>query len=635
MARSRFWRSLHALRICLAVLTIIAMTLAFGHGADCLALIAKANFGPALLSSVTRFSIVGAIAVLVILMLTALLGRAYCSVVCPLGILQDVFGALLFWRKNRPQPRLFLLRKGVGVSVWSIAFIGGWAIGLRFLDPYTIFGAIAAYGWLPALVLLALVAWRRRFFCNSFCPVGALLACTSVHAPFGLRFTERCVKCGKCVTVCPAGCLDPKAGTIDNGRCIRCLACASACPFGAITYGHNPGFRFPTRRKALTVGGVLAGGAAVGVAAHFVSPSIIENAIRRKNVICPPGAGDAARFASKCTDCRLCVTQCPTEVIKPAGVAGIVHLDYATTGAQCKFDCKRCTEVCPTGALLPLTLAEKQRTRLGLAVIDTQRCRAFNGESCEVCAPVCPAHALHLVRREDNSVVPEVDAERCIGCGACRSACPMEPKAIAVVPPEDGKQTLVPPLPTPHYDVICPPGAGSPQRLRSLCTDCNLCVANCLPQVIQPAGEKGIIHLAFDKGMCEDYCTTCGNVCPTGAITPLDLAIKQRTRLGLAVLEPSICVAFSTENSCGACAEHCPTGALRMKPDAEGHLVPMLTTELCIGCGSCEYPCPIRPIKAIRVHPLTDGVQVLATDRNEYFKATEPTPAPTSDAWLI
>ena len=453
------------------------------------------------------------------------------------------------------------------------------------------------------------------------------MACTSVHAPFGLRFTERCVKCGKCVTVCPAGCLDPKAGTIDNGRCIRCLACASACPIGAITYGHNPGFRFPTRRKALRVGGVLAGGTAIGLASRTV------RLVPGPNAVCPPGAGSAQRFFAKCTDCRLCITNCPTGVLKIPGSVGMVHLESDT--AKCQFDCKRCVEVCPTGALLPLTLAEKQRTRLGLAVIDTQRCRAFNGESCEVCAPACPAHALHMVRREDNSIVPEVNAERCIGCGACRSACPMEPKAIVVVPPEDDKQTLVPPLPTPHYDVICPPGAGSPQRLRSLCTDCNLCVANCLPQVIQPAGEKGIIHLAFDKGMCEDYCTTCGNVCPTGAISPLDLAIKQRTRLGLAVIEPSICVAFSTENACGACAEHCPTGALRMKPDAEGHLVPMLTTELCIGCGSCEYPCPIRPIKAIRVHPLTDGVQVLATDRNEYFKATEPTPAPTSDAWLI
>ena len=211
----------------------------------------------------------------------------------------------------------------------------------------------------------------------------------------------------------------------------------------------------------------------------------------------------------------------------------------------------------------------------------------------------------------------------------------MEPKAIAVVPPKDGKQTLVPPLPTPHYDVICPPGAGSPQRLRSLCTDCNLCVAKCIGQVLQPADEVGIVHLKFDAGMCEYYCTTCGEVCPTGAISPLDLAIKQRTRLGLAVIEPSICVAFSTENACGACAEHCPTGALRMKPDAEGHLVPMLTTELCIGCGSCEYPCPVRPVKAIRIHPLADGVQVLATDPHEYFKPTEPMPEPASDEWLI
>lgn len=627
MARSRFWRGLRTIRVCLAALSVIAMTLAFGHGADCLALLAKANFGPALLAVAARFSIVGAIAVIAILVLTSLLGRAYCSVVCPLGILQDVFGALLFWRKNRPQPRLFLLRKGLGVTVWAIALLGGWAIALRFFDPYTIFGSIAAGGWLPLLVIAALTFWRRRLFCNSLCPVGALLACGSSMAPLGFRFTERCIKCGKCVQVCPAGCLDPKTATFDNGRCIRCLACAATCPVDAIAYGRNPGFRVPGRREALIGGSLVAGGVAVGLASRTV------RLVPGPNAVCPPGAGSAQRFFAKCTDCRLCITNCPTGVLKPPGAAGMVHLEPDT--AKCQFDCKRCVEVCPTGALLPLTLAEKQRTRLGLAVIDTQRCRAFNKDLCEACAPACPAHALHMVRREDNSIVPVVDAERCIGCGACRSVCSMEPKAIAVVPPKDGKQTLVPPLPTPHYDVICPPGAGSPQRLRSLCTDCNLCVAKCIGQVLQPADEVGIVHLKFDAGMCEYYCTTCGEVCPTGAISPLDLAIKQRTRLGLAVIEPSICVAFSTENACGACAEHCPTGALRMKPDAEGHLVPMLTTELCIGCGSCEYPCPVRPVKAIRVHPLADGVQVLATDPHEYFKPTEPTPEPASDEWLI
>lgn len=642
MARSRFWRGLRTIRVCLAALSVIAMTLAFGHGADCLALLAKANFGPALLAVAARFSIVGAIAVIAILVLTSLLGRAYCSVVCPLGILQDVFGALLFWRKNRPQPRLFLLRKGLGVAVWAIALLGGWAIALRFFDPYTIFGSIAAGGWLSLLVIAALTFWRRRLFCNSLCPVGALLACGSSMAPLGFRFTERCVKCGKCVTVCPAGCLDPKQGVIDNGRCIRCLACASVCPFGAITYRRNAGFRLPTRREALTVGGLLAGGAAVGTAAHFVSPTIVTNAIRGKSVICPPGAGDSVRFASKCTDCRLCVTQCPTEVIKPAGVAGVIHLDY-NTGAQCKFDCKRCTEVCPTGALLLITLGEKQRTRLGLAVINESRCRAHTGsDDCGHCIRACPAHALSMVRDEATGEFgPKVDTARCIGCGACQAVCPAEPtKAIIVQPPTNGAQTVLAPLPRPDFTeamahAICPPGAGTPQRLLDRCINCNLCVSECIGQVLQPAGEVGIVHLTFDKGMCEYYCTTCGEVCPTGAISPLDLAIKQRTRLGLAVIEPSICVAFSTENACGACAEHCPTGALRMKPDAEGHLVPMLTTELCIGCGSCEYPCPVRPIKAIRIHPLADGVQVLATDPHEYFKPTEPTPEPASDEWLI
>ena len=627
MARSRFWRGLRIVRVCLAALSVIAMTLAFGHGADCLALLAKLNFGPALLSVAARFSVVGAVAVVAILVLTSLLGRAYCSVACPFGILQDALGVLFLWRKNRPQPRLLVLRKGLGVTIWAIALLGGWAIALRFFDPYTIFGAIVAGGWLPLAAIAALTFWRRRLFCNSLCPVGALLACGSSMAPLGFRFTERCIKCGKCVQVCPTGCLDPKTATFDNGRCIRCLACTATCPVDAIAYGRNPGFRVPGRREALIGGGLVAGGVAVGLASRTIRLEPGPNAI------CPPGAGSAQRFFTKCTDCRLCITNCPTGVLKTPGTVGMVHLESDV--AKCQFDCKRCVEVCPTGALLPLTLAEKQRTRLGLAVIDTQRCQAFNGEQCEACAPACPAHALHMVRREDNSIVPEVDTELCIGCGACRSVCPMEPKAIAVVPPQDGKQTLAPPLPMPHYDVICPPGTGSPQRLRSLCTDCNLCVAKCIGQVLQPAGEAGIIHLTFDKGMCEYYCTTCGEVCPTGAITPLDLAIKQRTRLGLAVLEPSICVAFSTENACGACAEHCPTGALRMKPDAEGHLVPMLTTELCVGCGSCEYPCPVRPVKAIRIHPLTDGVQVLATDPHEYFKPAAPAPEPTSDEWLI
>lgn len=485
MARSRVWRTLRVARIVLAALALAATTLAFGYAADLvallahwwegaplpeetegLALVAQANLGPALMAAAARLSCFGVAAVAAILAATALLGRAYCAVVCPLGILQDVLGMLFFWRRNRPQPRLLLLRKGLGVAVWAVALVGGWTIGLRFLDPFTVYGAIAAGAWLPLLLIALLTLWRRRVFCNSLCPVGALLACGSAMAPLGLRLTDKCVKCGKCVSVCPTGCLDPKTATLDNGRCVRCLNCAAICPVGAITYGRNPGFRIPGRRAALRAGALVAGGAALGLAARAAKPLY-------------PAYGPRTRVAT---------------------------------------------------------------------------------------------------------------------------------------------------------EGIYPPGAGSRQRFLTKCTDCRLCVTHCIGHVIQPAGTFGAVHLTFDNGMCEFYCNRCAEVCPTGALLPLDLKTKQRTRLGRAEIDLAICIAGTEGFECGACAEHCPTGALRMKEDAEGIRIPTLNHDLCIGCGSCEYPCPTRPIKAVRVWPV--DIQTLAADPAEVFKPTEPE-QPASDEWLI
>ncbi len=488
MARSSFWRTLRWVRVAVAGLSLAAVTLAFGAAADLLALmarwgleslefsaesaeglavVAKTQFGPALMAVGARFSVGAGVTVALVLLLTALLGRAYCSVACPLGVLQDVLGMLFFWRRNRPQPRLLLLRKGLGVAVWAMALVGGWTLALRFLDPYTLFGRIAAWFWLPLVVLALLTFWRRRFFCNSFCPVGALLACGTALAPLGFRFTDRCVKCGKCVAACPVGCLDPKTATFDNGRCIRCLACVAICPVDAIAYGRNPGFRVPGRRAFVRAGALLAGGAAVGMAARKAVPL------------------------------------------------------YSAYGP-----------------------------RTGVA--------------------------------------------------------------------KEG---------------IYPPGAGSRQRFLSKCTDCGLCVKHCVGKVLQPAGTFGAVHLTFDEGMCEFYCKRCIEVCPTGALLPLDLKTKQRTRLGLAALDLGICVAATEGFDCGACAEHCPTGALRMKEDADGIRIPTLDTRLCIGCGSCEHPCPVRPIKAVRVWPV--DVQTLAADPAEIFKSSEPENTGSSDEWLI
>lgn len=460
-------RALYPLRLTLAALSLALTTLAFGFAGDALTFLVKAQFGPALMSVGAHLAVTGGLCVALWLLATLCFGRLFCSIGCPLGIAQDLLGTLFFWRKNRPQPRWVALRKGLGVAVWSAALVGGWTLGLRFLEPWTLFGAILSGAWLPAVLIAAAVYWRRRSFCNSLCPVGALLACGAAMAPAGLRFGKACIRCGKCVKACPTGCLDPQRGVVDNGRCVRCMACVQACPVGAIEFGRNPGFRMPERRRLVRAGLCLLGGGVVGLVA-------------RKT--------------------------------------------------------------------LPLYSAYGPRARVAL-------------------------------------------------------------------------------------EGIYPPGAGSRQRFLSKCTDCRLCIQHCVGQVIQPAGTFGAVHLTFNKGMCEFNCKRCSEVCPTGALVPMTLAQKQRTRLGLAEVNLSLCVAAKRGFECGACAEHCPTGALRMKEDARGVRIPVLDTRLCIGCGSCEHPCPVRPIKAVRVWPIE--VQVQAADPAEVFRPEAEPETAAGDEWLI
>ena len=101
----------------------------------------------------------------------------------------------------------------------------------------------------------------------------------------------------------------------------------------------------------------------------------------------------------------------------------------------CSYGCNKCTEVCPNDAIAPLSLEQKRRTQIGLAIYDPSRCVIVNdGVHCGACAGNCPVGAIQMI---ENPVVtgqhlPKVDAMKCIGCGACEYACPGMPKAIYV-----------------------------------------------------------------------------------------------------------------------------------------------------------------------------------------------------------
>lgn len=154
---------------------------------------------------------------------------------------------------------------------------------------------------------------------------------------------------------------------------------------------------------------------------------------------------------------------------------------------------------------------------------------------------------------------------------------------------------------------VCPPGAESIDRYLSRCTACHLCVSACPTHVLQPAGlDYGFSgwlrpHLDYSKSFCNYDCLRCAEVCPDGAITLLALADKQLTRIGRATFVQKLCVVDKDGTDCAACSEHCPTKAVHTVPFRNGLRLPEMNNDLCIGCGACEFACPVTPEKAITV----------------------------------
>ena len=436
-------------RIAAAALFAVVFATAF-LGCFTFARAMRIEFAPTLLRCVASFTF-GALATLLALLLaTWLFGRFYCAALCPLGIWQDAVGRLSR-RQGRPEPdrpriRYFILG-------FSFSALVGWALPFMVLDPYSNAGRIVAGGFTlggvaPFVLITALAVWKKRLYCTTFCPVGTLLGLTAARGLFRLGFTDKCVKCGACVKSCPAGCIDPAAGTLDNERCVRCLNCLSVCRLGGVEFTarrrrvetpaaepeEKPAPPDPARREFIANVFSFIEGALLGVVfTRFAAiPTLVGKMTREPGtgLILPPGAGDEARFTMKCTACQLCTANCPAGIIVPApGGYGPVRLDLSR--GACRYDCDKCSAVCPTGALLPLGLEKKRRTKIARAKFDATRCIVCQElKKCGKCAAACKAGAIAL---RGKLGVPKLDIEKCIGCGACQAACPAKPdKAMTV-----------------------------------------------------------------------------------------------------------------------------------------------------------------------------------------------------------
>lgn len=495
MRRSRLKR----LRVAAALAFLVSTSLLFLDfrevGAVRLAdAVVYLQFVPSLLDFLDNAALAAA-GCLAVLLVTLLFGRVYCSTVCPFGTLQDAISRATGRRRSGfalTKPHNMLRYTLLTLTV--LLFLVGSGLLVNLLDPFSNFGRILSNLARPALIavnnalapmfeafgshavyrvrwpviapasiaaattMLLLAGWlsarHGRLYCNTICPVGALLGLVSKLSPVRIRFeADMCRECGRCERVCKAACIDFKQKQVDVSRCVSCYNCLSACPDNVLhlrtasTPKARTGNKASGRRKfiiALATGGL--GLAATGVEAAlppgFVPSRPTTIPENRTGPASPPGSMSIAHFTAKCTACHLCVSACPSRVLVPSvldyGPSGIMQPKMGFASAHCNYDCTICSQICPSGAILPLTKKQKHRTQIGKAHFIKKNCVVYTDETnCGACSEHCPTKAVRMVPYENAKgrklVIPEVNRKICVGCGGCEHACPTRPyRAIFV-----------------------------------------------------------------------------------------------------------------------------------------------------------------------------------------------------------
>lgn len=465
---------LRKIRLTLAVVFFAIITLLFldftGTIHAWFGWMAKIQFLPAVLALN-----VGIIVLLILL--TLVFGRVYCSVICPMGVFQDVISWLSGQRKKKKyrfsySPAKNILRYTV-LTLFVIAVIAGIGSFVALLAPYSSYGRIAnnlfapIYQWgnnvfayfaeraesyafyetsvwmksLPTFVIavvtfiaIVVLAWRNgRTYCNTICPVGTVLGFLSRFALFRISIdTEKCNACGLCSRKCKAACIDGKRHTVDYSRCVACMDCLDTCKHGAISYRW---FKLETQTKnAEQTRSVDKEQINEARRSFLTTTAILATATTLKAQEKKVDGGLAAIEDKK-------IPKRATPILPPGALNARDFARHCTA-------CQLCVSVCPNEVLRPSTDLMK------LMQPEMSYERGYCRPECTKCGEVCPAGAIHPITAADKSAtqighavwikkncIPLTDG---VECGNCARHCPAG--AIQMVP-SDPQQEDSPKIP--------------------------------------------------------------------------------------------------------------------------------------------------------------------------------------------